>query len=224
MTPAPTSQDIAGAWRSAEQQAMSDLGARRSKIDRYEFHLDDTGERLGNISLPKRPAPAPEIMVTLSPVTFSITYLPVEELVHGLKEPEREKDIDVTVSGRRRRALPESIDRSLEYISVGDITQINEAVELEIRAVSDYILPWMRTNATSDSILAYLSQPSANPTTTAYRLERRAGMKYLAGEFDESLTILAEYENRCCSTGIDAVDEPRRRFSSELRKKVTEER
>ena len=215
-----TSRSLARTWRSAEGKAMAGLGGRRSRTDGYDFVLDEAGDWLGWIYLPKKPVPPPETVVELSPISFSIAYLPVEQIIHELKDPAREVGVPVTRLVRRWDVFPEEVDRRIENLIVTNDSEIADAVFLATSATREHILPWMNDNADIEQLVAYLETPSKNPSEEPDRLEKLAALKFRLGALDDSLSALSEYEERYCSTGIEVIDMPGLRYVDQLRNRI----
>jgi hypothetical protein len=215
--PSHTGKDVMKAWRSAEQQALSELGFRKADTDEYACTVDEADDWMGQLMLFKRAAGRGVATVRLDPVGFSLTHMPTEELLGRLTGSGPEAARHSTMVGSRTKVLPADLKRELDNLWLDDPARAPEVTAVVTAAVESKILPWMRANADVPRLLDALRVPQNNPGFEAKRLERLAALQFLLGDTSTAAAALRQFEDFCCDTGIPAVDGPSRQFLENFR-------
>jgi hypothetical protein len=213
------SKDTLRAWRNAEKAAMARIGLRYRRKDDYEIWLDPAKEWEGGVALPKRSGGPGEVVAFLDPPLFSVGHVPTEELIEKLKNPGRELALPVTLPGHHSEVIPDDLDREVTHLSIWQPSQVAPAVDTVAAAITEYVLPWMKANASLQRLRTIFSEPGGNPGDEARRLERLAVINLHLGDMAATTAALDEYHNKCCATGIAAIDESRLRFVAGIRER-----
>lgn len=182
--PATARRDVEPCWIAAERESMARLGLDGPREGRYRLPLDDDGDWIGLVALPKVARSDGGVRQLVS--YAAISHRPTETLLLALHGREPGGGPEPITTGVEVRDFPELAGAPIvDDRTLGSPDEVPAAVATTAALVAEQYLPWLRSWRCDLRALAAHFQ--ADPPFTAdsfvlRHLERRIVVSHLVGD------------------------------------------